>query len=217
MRKFVVIVVMYFVLMSAPAAGYEHPQFNILVPYGNIINCAMCHTNGLFRLDLLEKYYIWGPELAVLDSDGDGFTNGTELQDPYGNWSPFDPNPGDSALISNPDDSLSTPETGYGIEDEIPGLNPPRAFFLAQNYPNPVTFGTSIDYAIPRSERVVMTIYDVSGRVVRQLVNADRKVGKYSVHWDGRNASGRRVSGGMYLVRIKAGNFTATRKLMFMK
>jgi flagellar hook assembly protein FlgD len=63
----------------------------------------------------------------------------------------------------------------------------------------------------------VITIYSVSGRAVRQLVNADRKVGRYSVHWDGRDAQGGRVAGGMYLVRIKAGNFTATRKLMFMK
>ena len=51
----------------------------------------------------------WGPALAKLDSDGDGFTNGEELQDPNGTWKKGDPNPGTSALVTHPGDASSHP------------------------------------------------------------------------------------------------------------
>lgn len=52
----------------------------------------------------------WGPALAAMDSDGDGFTNGQELQDPAGAWRPGDPAPGDASLVTNPGNPNDFPE-----------------------------------------------------------------------------------------------------------
>jgi hypothetical protein len=55
---------------------------------------------------------VWGRELARLDSDGDGFTNGEELQDPSGSWRPGDRPPGLQSLVTNPGDRRDAPEAG---------------------------------------------------------------------------------------------------------
>jgi hypothetical protein len=203
--------------MSLPTTGSGHPQFEILIPWGSTLSCTACHWDQQFGVDLQENFYIWDITLATMDSDGDGYSNGTELQDPLGLWKPLNPDPGNPDSISNPDDSLNTPGQGLGIGDDVPSSYPPKSYYLAQNYPNPVSLGTDITYTISKQERIVLTIYDISGRVVRELVNADRKEGSYTAHWDGKNESGRSVANGIYLVRIRAGEFRATKKLMLAK
>ncbi len=205
------------VLLSLPCEGSGHPQFEVLIPWGTTLSCTACHWDDQFRFDLQGNFYIWNMTLANMDSDGDGYSNGAELQDPRGLWHPLDPDPGNPDSISNPDDHLNIPGQGLGIEDEVPVSYPPKAYALAQNYPNPVSNGTDIAYAIPKNERVDLTIYTVSGRAVRQLVSAEQREGRYTVHWDGKDASGRRVADGIYLVRIRAGHFTATNKLVLLK
>ena len=54
---------------------------------------------------------VWGPELAALDADGDGFTNGEELQDPEGAWRLGDPKPGNPDAVTHPGDPDSHPPT----------------------------------------------------------------------------------------------------------
>lgn len=83
--------------------------------------CDMCHTSGggtprnPFGLAVQElvtsngQETFWGPELAALDSDGDGFTNGEELGDPEGLWQEGNDPPGDAALITHPGDPDSHP------------------------------------------------------------------------------------------------------------
>ena len=69
-------------------------------PFGQAVE-ALVTPNG--------QEVFWGPELAALDSDGDGATNGEELGDPDGTWTADDPAPGDPALITHPGDPDSTP------------------------------------------------------------------------------------------------------------
>jgi hypothetical protein len=217
MKVFCSMGLIIFVLFSYPSPGSGHPQFEVLIPWGTTLSCTACHWDEQFRFDLQANFYIWDLTLASMDSDGDGYSNGTELQDPSGEWNPLEPDPGEFDLVSNPDDHLNVPGQGLGIEDEVCAYSPPKAYALAQNYPNPVTHGTDIAYAIPRSERVDLTIYTISGRAVRQLVSAEQIRGRYTVHWDGRDTDGRRVADGIYLVKIRAGNFTATNKLVLLK
>lgn len=96
------------------------------IPNGQINGCANCH-NSVFGGDARNAFgrmveadfltarsfsgdVIWGPALAALDADGDGATNGEELQDPEGAWQPGQPQPGDPALVTKPWDPASMPE-----------------------------------------------------------------------------------------------------------
>ncbi|MDP6018022.1 MAG: hypothetical protein QF689_06480 [Candidatus Latescibacteria bacterium] len=81
--------------------------------------CNLCHTSGggtprnSFGLDVQSlvtangREVFWGPELAALDSDGDGVPNGVELGDPDGSWEAGDDPPGDAASITHPGDETS--------------------------------------------------------------------------------------------------------------
>ena len=88
---------------------------------------------------------------------------------------------------------------------------------LAQARPNPFHTQTGIRYVLPRAERVEIGIYDVSGRLVRTLVDAVVPAGVHEAVWAGRDESGRRVPPGVFLYRLRAGNTAQTRRLVFLK
>ena len=99
-------------------------------------------------------------------------------------------------------------------EDEV-GM--PTEFALKQNYPNPFNPSTQIQYALPSESRVVISIYDLTGRKVRTLVNEVQSAGHRSVMWNATNEIGRQVSAGMYIYSIQAGDFIQNRKMVLMK
>ena len=87
-----------------------------------------------------------------------------------------------------------------------------RDFALLQNYPNPFNPTTTISYQLPANSFTTLKVYDVLGRETAVLVNEMKNAGTYSVQW---NAS--QFSSGMYFVKMSAGNFVATKKLLLMK
>ena len=93
----------------------------------------------------------------------------------------------------------------------------PCVFALQQNYPNPFNAGTTIAYQLPSEEAVSLSIYDLSGQMIRQLVQEVQEEGAHSVHWDGRDDARIRVASGYYLYRLQAGGFHQTRKLLLLK
>jgi len=98
-----------------------------------------------------------------------------------------------------------------------PSENLPRQFGLAQNYPNPFNPGTSIDFSLPVASRATVDVYNVVGEKVTTLLDRFLPAGRYSVNWDGANADGKPASSGMYFYRLKAGEFTDTKKMMLVK
>ena len=100
---------------------------------------------------------------------------------------------------------------------EDPG--PPRVpsgFSISQNVPNPFNPSTTIEYTVPDGRGTIpveISIYDLRGRRVRRLVDAERSPGTHRVHWDGRDDAGAAVPSGIYLYRIVAGGFGAVRKM----
>ena len=99
--------------------------------------------------------------------------------------------------------------------DEKMGM--PTEFALKQNYPNPFNPSTQIQYALPKESRVVISIYDLTGRKVRTLVNGIQSAGYRTVSWNATNEMGRPVSAGMYIYSIQAGDFIQNRKMVLMK
>ena len=92
------------------------------------------------------------------------------------------------------------------------GSSPVAEFALEQNYPNPFNPATTIKFSIPEASKVTLKIYDVLGREVRTLINDNREAGNHTINFD---ASG--LASGMYIYRITAGNYTASKKMMLLK
>ncbi len=96
-------------------------------------------------------------------------------------------------------------------------LNILKDFRLEQNYPNPFNPETSISYSVPVPSKVELMVYNLLGQEVVTLVSGQQPAGKHTVIWDGRNSSGRSVASGVYLYRLKAGDFVQTRKMLFVR
>ena len=103
--------------------------------------------------------------------------------------------------------------------DEVDEMKPkiPTEFSLKQNYPNPFNPTTSIQYELSKLSNVEMTIYNMLGQIIRTLVKERQSAGFYSMQWDGKNDAGEQVASGVYLYRIKAGDFTQTRKMLLLR
>ena len=74
-----------------------------------------------------------------------------------------------------------------------------------------------IRYDLPEDELVTITIYDVTGRMIKSLVNMIQAAGYRSVRWDATNDHGEPVSAGMYIYMIQSGEFRQTKKMVFLK
>ena len=98
----------------------------------------------------------------------------------------------------------------------------PENTALLSNYPNPFNPETWIPYQLAKPAEVTLTIYDIRGRVVRTLILGNQPAGVYqsrskAAHWDGRNHFGEKVATGVYFYTLKAGDFSATRKMLIRK
>jgi hypothetical protein len=94
----------------------------------------------------------------------------------------------------------------------------PVTFALRANVPNPFNPITTIAYDVPQSGGdVSISIFDVSGRLVRTLLNEHRSGGRYSEQWNGLDNSGRPAASGVYFYRMHAGSFNETRKMVLLK
>lgn len=109
---------------------------------------------------------------------------------------------------------------GYatGVAEELsPGGRTPRTPALLQNEPNPFIRQTMIRYEIPARRHVSLRIFDIAGRPVRTLVEREEEAGVWIAGWDGRDETGSDVASGVYLYRLKAGEFVSTRKLVLLR
>ena len=93
----------------------------------------------------------------------------------------------------------------------------PTEFALSQNYPNPFNAQTIISYAIPQDSQVSLKIFNIVGEEVRTLVDSHQSANTYQVTWNGMDADGKLVASGVYFSTLKAGEFSATTKMVFMK
>jgi hypothetical protein len=97
-----------------------------------------------------------------------------------------------------------------GIKSE--GISENFSFKLYQNYPNPFNPVTTIRFEVPRSQYIELKIYDILGREVKTLFKGTAPAGIMAVDF---NADG--FSSGIYIYRVKADGFTASKKLMLLK
>ncbi len=102
----------------------------------------------------------------------------------------------------------STPATS--VKDRF--AQTPDGILLLKNYPNPFNPSTNISFHLPMRSVVSLSIYDVLGREVANLVSGEQDAGEHVVHWD---AAG--LPGGVYFCRLRSGNFSLTRQLILIR
>ena len=93
----------------------------------------------------------------------------------------------------------------------------PNVYRLSQNYPNPFNPETTISYNIAQRGSVRLSVYALTGQLVRTLVDGERAAGSYSVMWDGMDDAGRGVASGVYVCRLKTGDYQASQKMLLLR
>ena len=113
-------------------------------------------------------------------------------------------------------DNISfSPSNSVGVDNRSETL--PQGFALEQNFPNPFNPFTTLRYDLPEDALVNITIYDMMGRVVSNLVSSQQRAGYKSIQWNATNSTGQPVSAGLYLYTIEAGQFRQTKKMVLLK
>ena len=92
-------------------------------------------------------------------------------------------------------------------------------FALYNAYPNPFNPSTTIGFEVPSSMEISLNIYDISGRIVKKLIDNDfRNAGKHFIVWNGKDESGISVSNGVYIYKLTSNrNVSLSNKVIFMK
>jgi 1,4-alpha-glucan branching enzyme len=104
-----------------------------------------------------------------------------------------------------------------GVEDNRTINILPTAYSLSQNYPNPFNPSTTIQFDLPKQDRVRIFIYDVLGKRIMEITNGTYSAGTHQIIWDGKSGSGMQVSSGIYFVRLETNSFRDTKKIVLMK
>ncbi len=105
---------------------------------------------------------------------------------------------------------LASRELNVAVEQG--NLNVPKEFQLQQNYPNPFNPATTIEFALPKQSNVTLKLFDILGREVATLVDAELESGVHKINFDGQD-----LASGIYFYRIHAEGFLKTKKLMLLK
>lgn len=141
--------------------------------------------------------------VSIIDSISFGTQNADisfgRFPDASDNWQFLSPTPGTSNLILDVDDNLILTD------------------FVLSAYPNPFNPSTTIQYQIPQRSDVKIKIYDLLGRNIWQKYEGDQEADTYEIRWDGINQSGIKLSSGIYLLQVKAGDQNKIHKLMLLK
>ncbi|RMH70606.1 MAG: T9SS C-terminal target domain-containing protein, partial [Gemmatimonadetes bacterium] len=114
-------------------------------------------------------------------------------------------------------DAISLASLSGDVVKAAPEISVPVNYALHQNYPNPFNPKTTLRFDVPQTARVSLSIYDVSGALVRTLVDGEVEAGYHQVVWDGTDASGQAVKSGVYVYRLDAGSFSQTESMVLLR
>jgi hypothetical protein len=109
--------------------------------------------------------------------------------------------------------SLNTVVTS--VEENLPLV--PSGYVLEQNYPNPFNPTTQILFSLPNNERVSLTIYNLIGQKMAELVNGIMSAGSHVVTWNGKDSRGLQLPSGVYFYRLESPGFTAAKRMLMLK
>lgn len=185
-------------------------------PNGTEFQCAGCHVNpsgggtlNSFGQDVFSSLdgqnVNWGPELAALDSDGDGFSNGVELLDPEGTWETGDDNPGDANDVTAPYDENDFPTTS---------VNEIAEQFIDFNFTTSNVFESTVEFNISTQlgSDFRISVYSADGKFVDMIYNGI--ITDKQFIWNGNNSFGKVLSSGIYYIAIETEKIKMIKKVL---
>jgi hypothetical protein len=107
---------------------------------------------------------------------------------------------------------LSKGTTGTPADEQLP-----KDVALSQNYPNPFNPTTEIEFALPDAREVKLTVFNVLGQNVRNLMSGNQEAGYHRVIWDGKDEARHVVPSGAYFYKLEAGDFSQSMKMVMLK
>ena len=123
-----------------------------------------------------------------------------------------------SLILATPSGySVSLPATTTALSTIADNVVSPSVFRLKQNYPNPFNPSTLIDFEVFETSKVSLNVYDLSGRLVKNLLSGNLNSGAYSIEWNGKNTNGISAAAGVYFYSISSGKSTLIKKMSLIK
>lgn len=164
---------------------------------------ANIDSSFAFNTELLYHARVWGDSTHDTTFVYGDYASSTVTLDPA-----------EAALNAFP--LLIQSATGVGdVDDAIPVI--PLANELGRNEPNPFNPTTAIRFALRSPGAVRLRVFDVSGRLVRTLIDESKPAGNHSAHWDGRTEMGAESASGLYFYRIDAESWSDTRRMILIR
>ena len=104
-----------------------------------------------------------------------------------------------------------------GLEDMKKMQAIVKAFKLRQNYPNPFNPSTTLMYEIPKRGKVEVNIFDMNGKLIKNMIEREQAAGSHQIVWKGLNQSGQKVASGFYIYTVKFDNTLSSKKMLLIK
>ena len=185
----------------APTSGASNTVVQLVVTGSNLLyGSTVDLVFGATTISATSVYWD-GKDRIVADVDLTGAVNGFY-----------------SVIVFNPYDATGQLVDAFQVTGgPTPVNNTPKDFALRPSYPNPFNPSTTIRFDIASRSRVELRVYDVSGSLVRTLVDEDMPAGSHQVQWNGRNDAGDPASSGVYFYRLTAPGFSDVRKMTLLK
>jgi len=204
---------------SAPDSGYSVDNLEPHVPSGLVVAYNTGNGNQLSwepcpdeDFNVFRVYRSNDPDFTPAPENLADETTGTEWQDPVHGGGDVHYKITAVDLSGNESDA-----TGPGSATGVTEIEIPRSFALHQNVPNPFNPTTTIAFDLPERANVKLAIFDVSGRLVRMLVDTDMSPGHKSISWNGKDTAGRKAASGVYFYRLETPSFEQSKKMILLQ
>ncbi len=188
-------------ISSGDVDGDGHKE--LVLDIGGLVLVFKATGNNRYEI-FWAKYVTWAAGIGVGDVDGNGTDDIAISQDIW---------VGDVSY-SKTDVYRFKPSVGINQSSHYPSAG---EMHLYPNHPNPFNPSTTIQFLLPKSQHIRLTIYDTSGKEVIMLANRQFTPGTHSVTWDGKNQAGNAVASGAYIVRLIAGQYSTAQKIFLLR
>jgi hypothetical protein len=156
--------------------------------------------------------YSWKLNDALVKGPGPDSTYSVRFTDPHGTAKKV------SCVFTSVAGLTDSTVWSFIVTGVTPPPSIPTDFVLGQNYPNPFNPTTLINFSLPKEAPVTFEVYNMLGVKVRTLMSSEtHSAGTYTISWDGRNDSGVGMPSGVYMYRVLAGSYMASKKMTLLK
>lgn len=209
------LLLLVFISFAVVNIAYARPFRVEQVPNGLKFQCLTCHTSGaggslnLFGTEVFSNHLttrnssgnvIWSADLATLDSDNDGFSNGIELLDPLGTWKIGQDSPGKNEDVTNPGNASSFPVSVLDYLSK--SLNNDVKINLIS--PNPIKDVINLTFEVIRDDFYQIKIVDVNGREVFKTTKSFYNVGTHYISYNLNQFNNNSTISGNYYLTISS-------------